>query len=130
MKGIRFANVIAVWKWWYKSVYMFVFSQNFLLSVHHVNVSIYIWNCCNQAQFLNKKWSWSVLRLKFLHDIFYNSQLKNYNCNSTHSYNRKILLVIPSYIIFPWCYCYKNFKNDQVGKWNQYLSRMETNLNI
>ena len=36
--------------------------------------------------------------LKFLHEIFYNSQFKKYNCNSTHSYNRN---TIPSYIIFP-----------------------------
>ena len=43
--------------------------------------------------------SWSVLQLKFLHKIFYNSQLKKYNCNSMHSYNRKIWVDIPSYVI-------------------------------
>ena len=35
-----------------------------------------------------------VLRLKFLHESFYNSQFKKYNCNSTHSYNNKILLTL------------------------------------
>ena len=41
------------------------------------------------------------MRLKFLHETFYNSQFKKYNCNSTHSYNREIWVDIPSYIIFP-----------------------------
>ena len=36
-----------------------------------------------------------------MHEIFYNSQFKKYNCNSTHSYNRKIWVDIPSCIIFP-----------------------------
>ena len=36
-----------------------------------------------------------------MHEIFYNSQFKKYNCNSTHSYNRKIWVGIPYYIIFP-----------------------------
>ena len=31
------------------------FSLYFSLTVHHLNYSIYIRNCCNQAQFLNKK---------------------------------------------------------------------------
>ena len=31
--------------------------------------------------------------LKFLHEIFYNSQFRKYNCNSTHSYNRKSELI-------------------------------------
>ena len=34
-------------------------------------------------------------------EIFYNSQFKKYNCDSTHSYNRKIWVEIPSYIILP-----------------------------
>ena len=42
-----------------------------------------------------------VLRLNILHEMFYNSQFKKYNCNS-HSYNRKILVDVPSYIIFAW----------------------------
>ena len=56
--------------------------------------SIYIWNYC-------KTWSRNVLRLKFLHKMFYNSQFKKYNCNSTRSYNWKIWVGIPSYIKFP-----------------------------
>ena len=36
-------------------IHMLVFSQYFALNVHHLNDSIYIWNCCDQAQFLNKK---------------------------------------------------------------------------
>ena len=80
MKGIKFANVVAVWKWSCKPIYMLVFPQYFALNVHHINNSIYIWNCCNQAKSLDKKWSWNVLWLKF----------KKYSCNSTHSYNRRI----------------------------------------
>ena len=34
---------------------------------------------------------------------FFNSQFKKYNCSSTHSYNRKIWVDIPFYIIF-LCY--------------------------
>ena len=34
-----------------------------------------------------------------MHEISYNSQLKIYNCNSTHNYNRKTWVDIPSYII-------------------------------
>ena len=49
MKGIRFANAIAVWKWWYKPIYMLVFSQCFLFNVHHLGtdyITIFnpIWN--------------------------------------------------------------------------------------
>ena len=61
MKGRRFANVIAVWNWWYKPIYMLVFSQYFSLSLHHLNDSIYIWNCCNQAQ---------VFKQKINHEVF------------------------------------------------------------
>ena len=38
------------------------------------------------------------MRLKFLHEIFYNPLFKKYNFNSTHCYNRNI----PPFIIFPW----------------------------
>ena len=57
MKGIRFTKVIAVWKSWYKPIYMLVFLRYFSLNVYHLSDSIYIWNCCNQAQFFkqNKK---------------------------------------------------------------------------
>ena len=51
-----------------------------------------------------KKESRSVLRLKCLHEIFYNSQFKKCKCNSTHSYNSKVQVDIPSYIIFPCFY--------------------------
>ena len=43
-----------------------------------------------------------VLQLKFLHEILYNSQFKIRICKSAHSYNRRIRVDIPSYIIFPW----------------------------
>ena len=33
---------------------MLFFSQYFSLSVHHLNDSIYIGNCCDQEQSLNK----------------------------------------------------------------------------
>ena len=41
------------------------------------------------------------MQLEFLHDFFYNVQLKIYNCKSTDSKNRKIWVDIPAYIIFP-----------------------------
>ena len=42
------------------------FSTYVLLNGHYLNDVIYIWNCFNPAQFLNKK-----LSLKFLHEIFF-----------------------------------------------------------
>ena len=42
------------------------------------------------------------MRLKFLHEIFYNSQFKKYNSNYLHSYNRTIWVDIPFNIIFPY----------------------------
>ena len=57
---------------------MLVFLQYFSSNVYYLNDSIYLWNCRNQGQLLNKKViSWSVLPLKCLHEIFYNSQFKN-----------------------------------------------------
>ena len=32
-----------------------IFLQYFWLNVHYLNDSIYVWNSCNQAQFLKKK---------------------------------------------------------------------------
>ena len=55
--------------------------------------------------FLNKKIIMKCLAIKFLHEFFYNSQFKKFNCNSTHNYNRKIWVDIPSYIIFPCSEC-------------------------
>ena len=40
MKGIMFANDIAVWKWWYMPIYMLVFLQYFSLNLHHLKDSI------------------------------------------------------------------------------------------
>ena len=65
-----------VWKWWYNPIYMLVFLQYFSSNLLHLSDSIFIWNCCNQAQFINKKQLWSVLLLKFLLEMFYNSQFK------------------------------------------------------
>ena len=42
-----------------------------------------------------------------------NSQLKKYNCNFTHSYSRKILVAISSYIIFQWFFCNRNSRKLQ-----------------
>ena len=44
MKGARFANIIAVWNWWYKSIYMLFFSQYFLENMFYWNDAIDIWN--------------------------------------------------------------------------------------
>ena len=65
-----------VWKWWYNPIYVLVFLQYFSSNLLHLSDSIFIWNCCNQAQFINKKQLWSVLLLKFLLEMFYNSQFK------------------------------------------------------
>ena len=46
------------------SLHVCFFSQNFLLSVHHLNDSIYIKNCCNQARFSNKKIIMKCLAIK------------------------------------------------------------------
>ena len=78
-----------------------VFLQYFSSNVYYLNDSIYLWNCCNQGQLLNKKGNHEV-------SSHYNVCMKRfttpkkYNCNSTHSYNRKIWVDIPSYIVFPW----------------------------
>ena len=40
----------------------------------------------------------TIFKQKNNHCIAYNSQFKKYTCNSTHGYNRKIWLDIPSYI--------------------------------
>ena len=69
MKGARFANIIAVWNWWYKSISMLFFSQYFLENMFYWNGSIDIWNYYMKSSsiFKQKKQSLSVLRLlKFL----------------------------------------------------------------
>ena len=76
-------------------------SYCFWLHVHDLSDSNYIWNCCNQAQFLNKTIVMKCLAIKLLHETFYNSQFKKYNRNSTHSCSREIWADIPSYIKFP-----------------------------
>ena len=43
------------------------------------------------------KTSGGVLQLRFLHKVFQNSQLKKYNRNSAHDYNRKISVDILSH---------------------------------
>ena len=45
----------------------------------------------------------------FSHEIFQNSQFQKYNCNSTHSYNSKIRVGIPSDILSRWYYATFNF---------------------
>ena len=97
MKGIRFA----VWNWWCKPICILGFSQYSLLNVHHLSDSIYVWNSCNQAQFLNKEIIMECLAIKIFAWNFYNSQFKKYN--STHSYNRKskltFVLIFCSYVV-------------------------------
>ena len=78
MIRIRFANVIAVWKWWYKPIYMLVFLQYFSSNVHHLNDSIFLWNCCNQKQLSNKKVNNEVSSpLNFCMKFFTTSNSKN-----------------------------------------------------
>ena len=71
-----------------------VFLQYFSSNVHYLNNSIYLWNCCNQAQFLDKKVIMKCLAIKIFAWIFLRFPI--------HCYNRKIWVDIPSYIIFPW----------------------------
>ena len=54
--------------------------------------------------------SGTIFTQKNNHDIILscNLQFKKYNCNSTHIYNRKIWVGIPSYIIFPCSYVFKD----------------------
>ena len=86
----------------YSCLKMLGFLQYFSLNVHYyLNDYFCVWNCWNQAQFLNKKLIMKCLAIKITASNFYNSQFKKYNCNSTHSYNRKIWVNIPSYIVFP-----------------------------
>ena len=48
------------------------------LNVHHLNGSIYIWNFCNRAQFLNKKIMMKCLAIKvFAWNFFTTPNLKN-----------------------------------------------------
>ena len=102
MKGIRLANVIAVWKWWYKLIYMLGFSQYFLLNVHHLSDSIYIWNCCNQALCFKFKNNLEALAITIFAWIFLQIPIQKHNCSSMHSDNKNIWVDIPFYIIFPW----------------------------
>ena len=77
MKGVRFANIIAVWKWSYKPIYMLVFPQYFLLNGHPLNGFIYIWN--NKAQFLKKKIIMKCLMIKIFAWNFLQLPVQKYN---------------------------------------------------
>ena len=60
-------NVIAVWNWWYKSIYLLVFSWYFLQDMLYFNDYIDIW----KLKFLNEKINYKVsceqiFRLNFL----------------------------------------------------------------
>ena len=61
-----------------------------------------------------------------MHEIFYNFQFKKYNCNSTHSYNRKIWVDIPSYIIFTCCNKVVVRRCDNVRDWTLILDLATT----
>ena len=58
-EGISFANVIAVWNWWYKPIYELFFSQYILLKILHLNDStdVFYWYMFVywQAEILNKE---------------------------------------------------------------------------
>ena len=64
----------------------------------YVSDSIDILNCCDQAV-SNIEVNMRCLAIKFLHELFYNSQFKKYNCSSMQSYNRRTRADVPSYII-------------------------------
>ena len=93
---IRFANVIAVWKWSYKLIYMLVFPQYFSLNVHHLNYSIYIWKCCSQTKFLNKKIIMKCLAIKIIAWRFLQLPIQK----SWHSFLYYTSMFIPYVIIF------------------------------
>ena len=50
-KRRRLTNNRAVWNWWWTYLYV----GFFLLNMHHLNDSIYNWNCYNQAQFFKQR---------------------------------------------------------------------------
>ena len=116
MKEIRIANVMAVWKWWYEPIFMLAFSQYFSLNVNHLSDSNYTWNCCNEAQFLNKKTILMCLTIKIFSWNFLQLPIQKYNCISTHSYNRKIWVDIPSYNIFLLDIFFEYFPRTKFGQ--------------
>ena len=113
MKGIRLANVIAVWKWWYKLIYMLVFSQYFLLNVHHLSDSIYIWNCCNQALCFKFKNNLEALAITIFAWIFLQIPIQKHNCSSMHSDNKISELIFLFTLYFhgqiAWLPCLSQF---------------------
>ena len=76
-------------KWCFRKVRVRLFS-----------VCIYLWNCWNQAQFLNKKIMMNCLAIEMFAWNFLQLSIQKYNCNSTHGYSRKTWVDASSYIIF------------------------------
>ena len=77
-----------------------VFLKIFFIKFFHFNDSVEISSYCNQAQFLNKEISWNWLVIEFFAWNFLQLPIKKSNCNSVHSYNRKIWVDIPLILQF------------------------------
>ena len=77
-----------------------VFSQYLSLNVHHLNDSIYIWNCCNQARFSNKKIIMKCFAINIFAWFFTTPNSKNITETLRIVAIKKIWAGIPSYIIF------------------------------
>ena len=97
---------MAVWKWWYKSIYMLVFFTIFFIkrpSFKRFNLYMKLLQSSTVSKqkkiimmcLAIKSFAWNFLQLPIK---------KKKNCNSTHSYNRKIWVDIPPCIIFPLQY--------------------------
>ena len=98
--------------------------------MHYLNDSISLWNCCNEGQLLNKKVIMKCLAIKMCAWNFLQLPIQKYNCNSTHSYNRKTCVDIPSYIIFPCTYtnALQNKKNSRSSFWKFYKNVLRSVL--
>ena len=96
MKGIKFANVRAVWKW-YKPIYMLVFVTIFFIKRALLKRLYLQMKVLQSTTIFKQKIVMKCLAIKFLHEIVYNSKFKKYNCNSVYGYNSRIWVDIPSY---------------------------------
>ena len=120
MKGIRFGNVIAIWKLIQAQLHV-DFSTIFIIKRASVILFIYE-TVAIKHHFETKKIIMKCPTIKILHEIIYSSQFKKYNCSPMHSYNRKIWVGIPSYVTFPWTETQTNITDILFLIWNKQLS--------
>ena len=90
-----------------------VIQVHFSLNVHHLNDSIYIWNCYNQTQFLKQKNNHEVFcDWNFCMKLFASPSSKNIIVSLPIVIIEISELDIPSYIIFSsFIICFKPFQS-------------------